>query len=200
MMKRYVLVAIATLGMPVAAMAGGVAAPVIEPTIAQPAPVVAVAPNGDWTGFYAGASLGFGKFTASGAADGNDMGIAGVNLGYRRDFGRLVVGGELSYAKDDLGVSTGNTIDNSTALQLMVGSDMGRTLVYVAAGAVRSDATLAGVKGTDNGYFGGIGVDYALNDRWTVGGEVLSTRYNDFDSTGIDLNATTLQLKVGMRF
>ena len=46
----------------------------------------------------------------------------------------------------------------------------------------------------------GLGFDYAVNDRWTVGGEVLQHQFDDFDATGNDFDATTLKAKVGLRF
>ena len=54
--------------------------------------------------------------------------------------------------------------------------------------------------GSDTGFLYGLGVDYAVSDRWTVGGELLQNRFDDFDGTGTDLDATTLKAKVAMRF
>ena len=47
------------------ALAGGPVVAAEEPLIAAPAPV-AVAPNGEWTGFYAGGQLGFGDVGSTG--------------------------------------------------------------------------------------------------------------------------------------
>lgn len=186
--------------LPVTAHAGGLDQPVAEPVIIQPVAPILVAPGADWTGAYAGASLGFGTFSSTGAPDG-DEGIAGLNLGYRKDFGKVVLGGELSYSKNDIGAKAGeNQINTSTAAKLMLGADMGRTLVYVSGGASQAEVQLAGGTATDTGYFGGLGVDYALTDAWTVGGEVIASRYDDFDNSGIDINDTTLNFKVGYRF
>jgi outer membrane immunogenic protein len=186
--------------LPVTAQAGGLDLAVVEPVIVQPTAPVYVAPNGDWTGAYAGASLGFGTFSVTGQPDGNE-GIVGLNLGYRKDFGKIVLGGELSYSKNDIGAKAGdNQINTSTAAKLMLGADMGRTLVYVSGGAAQAEAQLAGGTATDMGYFGGLGVDYALSDGWTIGGEVIASQYNDFDNSGIDIRDTTLSLKVGYRF
>lgn len=185
---------------PFAAVAGGMAEPIAEPVIIVPVAPVYVAPNGDWTGAYAGASLGFGTLTVPGSPDGQE-GIAGLNLGYRKDFGMMVLGGELSYSKNDIGNKAGDDQVNSTAAaKLMLGADMGRTLVYVSGGASQAEMQLGGVTASDNGYFGGIGVDYALNQRWTVGGEVIASRYDDFNNSGINVKDTTLTLKVGYRF
>ena len=186
--------------LPVAAIAGGMAQPVVEPMIVAPVAPVYAAPNGDWTGAYAGASLGFGNFTASGNPDGQE-GIAGLNLGYRKDFGKFVLGGELSYSKNDLGRSaTDDQINSTKAAKLMLGADMGRTLVYVSGGASQAEIQMGGTTASDNGYFGGLGVDYALTDNWTVGGEVIASRYDDFNNSGVNIKDTTLNFKVGYRF
>ena len=200
-MKSFTTLAlILGAALPVTAHAGGLDQAVVEPVIIQPVAPVYVAPGGDWTGAYAGASLGFGTFSATGAADGNE-GIAGLNIGYRKDFGKVVLGGELSYSKNDIGAKAGeNQINTSTAAKLMLGADMGKTLVYVSGGASQAEVQLSGGTATDMGYFGGLGVDYALTDAWTVGGEVIASRYNDFDNSGIDIKDTTLNLKVGYRF
>ncbi|OYZ99477.1 MAG: hypothetical protein B7Y02_19190 [Rhodobacterales bacterium 17-64-5] len=66
--------------------------------------------------------------------------------------------------------------------------------------SARSNATVSGVSGTDTGYSVGVGADYALTQQWTLGGELTSTRYNNFKSTGVTLKDTSLAVKVGFRF
>jgi outer membrane immunogenic protein len=39
-----------------------------------------------------------------------------------------------------------------------------------------------------------------VNDRWTVGGEVLQHEFDDFDGSGIDVEATTVKAKVALQF
>lgn len=200
-MKSITTLALIVSTLPMAAFAGGMAQPVVEPMIVAPVAPVVYAPSVDWTGAYAGASLGFGNFTASGAANDGHEGIAGLQLGYRKDFGSLVVGGELSYSKNDIGSQgNDNQINTAKAAKLMIGADMGRTLVYATAGLAMASANIEGNSATDNGYLGGIGMDYMLNDKWTVGGEVLTSKYDNFSNSGIDLEDTTLQVKVGYKF
>ena len=199
-MKKIMYLALVASSLPMAAMAGGMAQPVVEPVVQMPPPVL-VAPSTDWTGLYAGASLGFGSVTASGGKSDARGGFAGVDLGYRKDFGTVVVGGEISYAKNDIGLdSTTDQINHTLAGELMLGADLGRTLVYVSGGVARANATLGGSTTTDTGYFAGIGADYLVNDKWTVGAELKSSVYNDFSNSGVDLKDTAVGLKVGMRF
>lgn len=181
------------------ASAGGLAAPEPEPVIAAPPPPPST--GGEWGGFYAGAQLGYADIDSNGAGLNGNGAIGGLHGGYRWDFGRTVVGAEVDYdlADVDLGGTTG-ALDSVARLKLVVGADLGRALVYGTAGLAYANATVGGTDLSDNGYFGGIGVDYALGGNWTAGGELLLHRFDDFDSTGIDLEATTIKAKVAYRF
>jgi opacity protein-like surface antigen len=170
--------------------------PMVEATYAPAAPA-----GVDWSGFYAGAQLGYADIDSNGAGlDGNGF-LGGVHAGYRWDFGSYVAGAELDYdsASIDLGGTTG-TLDDVARLKLMGGAKFGNSLVYATAGAARASATVGGTELSDNGMFYGAGVDMAVTDRWTVGAELLQHNFNDFDGTGTDLDATTIKAKVGMRF
>lgn len=179
-------------------LAGGYAAPVVEAPVA--APVAApVRTGGDWTGGYVGGQIGYGDASAGGI-DGNGA-LYGVRGGYDWDFGQWVVGAGLDWDKTDIDLgNAGDNIDSIARLKLRAGYDLGRTLIYATAGAAHAKADLGGVSRSDNGWFAGIGADYALNDRWTLGGEVLHNQFDDFDNTGTDLDATTAAVTVGFRF
>ncbi len=201
-MKKIALATLILLAAPVAAMAGGPAAPVVEPPISAPAPMMMAAPTVDWTGTYAGVKLGYGKSYTSGALkQGGTMHIAGADLGYRQDMGAYLLGGELSYDRDNINVGAADrTINSTAALKLIVGKSMGQTLFYGSLGVARADATLAGVKGSDTGYTAGIGADYALTQKITLGGELSTNRYNNFNGSGVTLKDTAFAVKVGFRF
>lgn len=202
MKQTFPILSAAVAGMIVAlpAFAGGLSAPVEEPVVyAEAAPVVA--PSADWAGGYVGAQIGYGDVNSGGAGlDGNGA-IGGVHAGYLMDFGQFVTGAELSYdaSNIDLGVG-GDSLDSVARLKLIAGADLGRTMVYGSAGVARASATVAGAGLSDNGYFVGVGADYALTDQWTVGGEVLAHQFNDFAGTGVKIKATTVQAKVAYRF
>ena len=199
-MKKIMYLALAASTLPMAAMAGGMAQPVIEAPVQMAAPII-VAPSVNWTGAYAGAELGYGNITAKGGRADASGGVAGLNLGYRKDFGSLVLGGEVGVTKNDLGVSGGDDqINSALSAQVSLGADLGQTLIYVAGGVARANASVGGDTSYDNGYFAGVGADYLLNDKWTIGGEIKSSVYNDFGSSGIDLKDTSIGMKVGMRF
>ncbi len=191
------------LGAPIAAMAGGPATPTIEPVVAAPVALPVIVPHGDWTGGYIGLSLGSGNSYGSTPGNGNTLGVGGAHIGYRYETGRFVVGGELSYNKDDIGrksKATGTTVNNTSALDLIVGGDLGRTLVYGTLGVSRAQATVAGVSASDTGYGLGIGLDYAVNEKFTVGGQIKTNRYHNFNGSSSDLKDTMVLLKVGLKF
>lgn len=202
MKTTYTLVTATLIGLTggLPALAGGMTTPVEEPMVyAELAPVIA--PSADWSGGYVGAQLGYGDVNSNGAGlDGNGA-IGGVHAGYLMDFGQFVTGAELSYdtSNIDLGAA-GDTLDSVARLKLIAGYDLGRTMIYGSAGVARASATLGGVGQSDNGYFVGLGADYALTDQWTFGGEVMAHRFNDFAGTGVKLEATTIQAKIAYRF
>lgn len=198
---------IATLIAPAAAFAGGVA-----PTPAPaPAPVVApIAPVGtDWTGAYGGIQLEYGDIdadTTAGADVGDgDNAVYGVFGGYRYDFGNVVVGGELdlNFADIDLEDAAGTNVGNIESIYRLgaeVGYDAGPALIYATAGVAQATAELGGTDYDDNGYFYGAGVDYLVTDQITLGAEVLQHEFEDFDSTGNDISATTFGINAAFRF
>lgn len=102
-----------------AAYAGGVAPAPVEPAPMAPAPIAM--PSTDWTGGYAGASLGWGGVNLDG--DGDDLDailgddddddddlfdvdgdgvVGGAFAGYQYDFGSFVLGGELDLNASNL--------------------------------------------------------------------------------------------------
>lgn len=183
------------------ALAGGLTTPVPEPEV-MPAAAPYVAPGMDWSGAYVGGQLGYGDVDSNGdGLDGSGW-LGGVHGGYRWDMGNFVAGAELSYDKTsiDLGATAGNQLDDVAALKLTAGREFGRSLVYGTLGAAYASATVGGADLSDNGYLYGLGVDYAISDRWTVGGELLQHKFNDFDGSGTDLDAMTLKAKVALRF
>jgi outer membrane immunogenic protein len=199
MMKFTVLTAATLLSAP--AFAGGLGDVAPEPQVAAYDAPVQANTGGDWSGAYVGAQVGYGDLKSNGAGLDGDGAIGGVHAGYRYDFGQFVAGAELDYdtANVDLGAGVGE-LDNVARLKLKGGYDLGRTLVYGTIGAAYAEASVGGTTLKDNGYFGGIGVDYAISDQFSVGGEYLAHKFNDFDGSGADLDVNTLTARVSFKF
>lgn len=192
------LAAVTTSALALPAFAGGYNAPVVEAPVAAPvvAPIAA-SPDGDWTGAYVAGQLGWGHSKFGGASD--NTGVYGICGGYDYDFGKFVLGGSVDWNKVDANLGTDKLKDISR-LGLRAGYDMGRTLVYVAGGAARANVGTPTGNVHDNGYYAGLGMDYAINDKWTVGGEVLQNHFSNFGGSGSSLNSTTAAVNVGFRF
>ncbi len=195
-------VALAAVAAP--AMAGGLNQPVIEPApvAAAPAPVV-VAPGRDWTGFYAGAQLGYGwgdVDTDNGVEYGDVEGaLGGLHVGFDRDFGQFVLGAEASYNAADLSTE-GFDLDQMTRIGLRAGFDAGNALVFLTGGYANARIDVAGERNTEDGWFAGIGVDYMLTDNWSLGGQVLTHQFDNVGTIGADVQATTLEARASYRF
>lgn len=152
----------------------------------------------DKGGAYGGLQIGNLSADTSGAAsiDGDDF-IYGLHLGYDIDLGTAIVGGEIDMDFGDIELGGGaEEIDSVTRLKLRAGTNFGQTLVYGTAGLARADASL----GTDNGAFLGAGVGFDTGTGWVIGGEVLYHEFDDFENTGIDIEATTITARASFRF
>lgn len=202
-MKSIAMLAVGMFAVPFAAFAGGPVAPAADVYVQPPMAMTPAATDGDWGGFYAGAQLGYGNVTSNSAGlDGNDA-IGGLHAGYRADLGRTVLGAELDYniANIELGNGLPDTsLDSVARFKLMAGYDLGRALVYVTGGAAYAEATVLGTGLSDDGYFAGIGMDYKLTDTLNLGAEILGHRFDNFDNSGVDIEAVTVQAKVAYRF
>ena len=186
------------------AIAGGMVTPVIEPVIVAP---VIIAPVGvDWSGLYAG--LSYGSSTSSGAYDdmaGNfkDATDFGLHLGYMRDMGNLVVGGELEYAMENFADSSKNS--DIFRVKGRVGYDAGRLLPYAVLGFSHANLKDTNVNYSQDGLTAGLGLDYMVTDRFIIGAEYLMDRYNDVGKAdglpaGLDLDLHTVAIRATMRF
>ncbi len=201
-MKRIMSIAVIGLGVTSPALAGNVTfeAPVETP-IAAPAPIPAPLP--DWGGAYIGGQLGYGQSELpldTGEVDGDGI-IGGIHAGYLWDFGTLVAGVEGNYdlAAIEFDDDSGE-IDDVARLKLRVGADLGDALLYATAGAAYASASVGGADLSDDGIFGGIGLDYRITDAVTVGAELLRHDFSDFDGSGLDVEVDTLQARASLHF
>jgi opacity protein-like surface antigen len=197
-MKAFAAV-LASLAVATPALAGGPTTPVEEPVIVPaPAPVVMSA---DWSGAYVGGQLGYGDVDSNGGGlDGNGW-LGGVHAGYLWDLGTFVAGAELDYDTADIDLGgTAGSLDDVTRLKLIGGTELGNSLLYATAGAAYANATVGGADLSDDGWFLGAGMAVPVGGNWTVGGEILQHQFNNFDGSGVDLDATTATARVSLRF
>ena len=154
-----------------------------------------------WSGFYAGALVGFGVGTStqvddSGLGNGTyhpEGGLAGLTLGYNTSIGPALVGieGDASLASfkgsspwcgSTPGVC-GTKADQVETLRLRIGMPFAHTLLYVTGGLavahVKAWNEAAAVSGTANrmGWTIGAGIEHQVTRSWSLKGEYL---YGDF--------------------
>lgn len=166
------------------------------------APVAPVAPapsfsSPDWTGFYGGVQLGYGDVdtNVSGSDDGVIGGIVG---GYDYDLGNFVVGGGIDYDFADISVANNAaTLENVFRAKLRGGYKLGNGLIYGTGGYAQAETDNLG---SDDGYFIGAGYEHLVTDNFTVGGELLYHEFDNYNSTAVDVEATTLQVRGTFRF
>jgi outer membrane immunogenic protein len=184
------------------AMAGGFAEPIATPPVAAPVIVAQPAPmmSADWTGFYAGAQLGYGQLKSDAIADEPKDLLYGVHAGYLYDLGSVVLGAELDYDMTNIGFAAPAVdLDSVARFKLRAGYDAGAFQPYLTAGVAQ--ATVSGaLDGTSDGRFAGLGVDYQLSDSFRIGGEVLAHQFDNLVDSGVDVDATTLTLRASYNF
>ena len=190
--------AFATLGaslFAVTAHAGGYVAPVVEPA---PAPIVTpvVTNVSDWSGFYAGLQYGQGDADVSfdGDSVSDDFDAYGLHAGYNRDFGQFVLGGELDYNRIDLDdAGEGDLV----RLRGRAGYDLGRFLPYVSLGAAHVETDDL----SDTAFTYGIGADFKVTERVTVGAEYTRQDFDGVnDVSSFDVDTDMVQVRASFRF
>lgn len=167
---------------------------------AQPAPVtyteVAAAPTGEWTGPYVGAQIGYANVGSSAAGVEGDGVIGGIVAGYDWDLGDWVIGLGLDYdfANIDLGPAT---LENVLRVKARGGRKVGSGLIYGTAGYAHAYTdTLS----DDGGFFVGAGYEQPVSDQFSIGAELLYHEFSDFNGSGVDVDATTFELRGLFRF
>ncbi|MCG7495114.1 outer membrane protein [Thalassobius sp. Cn5-15] len=173
------------------AFAGSADPAPVDPT---PEPVSLAPVAAPWTGGYVGLNLGYADIEA-GALDA-DGGFYGLSAGYDYDLGDWVIGGGIDYDRLDIDLG-GNDVESAARLKVRAGYDLGDGLLYGTAGAVRIDVDTLG---DDTGYFIGAGYEHRVTDQVSVGGEILYHEVDDFNGSGVDVEATTIAAKVNFRF
>ncbi|MGI3168885.1 outer membrane protein [Pseudooceanicola sp. C21-150M6] len=174
-----------------AAVAGSPTPAPADPVIVEP--VVPVMQTGDWTGGYFGGSLGYADIDGGGAS--GDGVIGGLQLGYDYDFGSFVAGAELEALGSDVDLG-GVSLDNMYRLKARMGYDAGPALIYATGGYANADSSI----GNDDGWVAGVGAEYMMTDKVSVGGEYLYHEFNDFNGSGTDVTGNTFAARVNYRF
>ena len=161
--------------------------------------------NTDWSGVYVGGTFSFGtgesrisnnSGTTTGDFDIDGFG-AGVALGYNRTAGNIVYGVETDFTLSEIdGLTANNCGGNCTAeidwlwtLRGRIGYNANRFMPYITGGLAVGDAEasvpgLASNSDVIAGWTLGAGVEFLLNNNWTVKGEYLFVDLGDMGIPG----------------
>ena len=153
----------------------------------------------DWTGAYGGVQLGYGDLDGDNGLGDDEGGLIGGHLGYQRDFGRWVLGGEVDGDFTDIDLN-GGRLDSIARIKGRVGRDLGRSLIYGTGGIAFADGGFGGRDASETGWVIGGGYAWSVNERVTLGTELLHHEFDDFDGPGRDVSVTTLSARISFNF
>ena len=203
-MNHVTLLAALICGSATTVLAGGYTAPVVESE-----PAVAVVPaTADWTGFYGGVQLGGAELSLHQPALDAHLGLEGrhygLHVGYLRDYGQFVAGGELSYDKlddFDAGVEGGDFDGNVIRAKLLAGYDSGKFLPYAAVSFARMELESGPVSMDDTGFGFGVGAKFLATPRVMLGVEWMTNEFEFEQGEGsADIDLGTVSLSASYRF
>ena len=180
-----------------ASFAGGYVAPVVD-TAPVVTPVVPVQAGPDWSGFYAGLQYGQGNAELSDDDLDSDYDAYGLHAGYLFDFGQVIAGAELDYNKADLDDVDGDA--DLWRLRGRVGYDMGRFQPYATLGAARISTDDDAGDISETGITYGLGAEYLVTEKFSVGAEYSRSDFSDVIADGIDLDTDLVQVRASYRF
>jgi len=192
---RFLAVCAAT-AMPFVALANGDTAALTTLSVATQS-----APSVNWSGFYAGASAGFGSGNTDhadaidqsnvGPSTDPEGGLISIYLGYNYQFvNNMVLGVEIDYSASDMNGSASSSpaygcaaaciteIESFATARVRLGYSIDQWLPYLTAGiaSTKYTGTIGALSGssTETSTTYGVGVDYDLNGTgWVARGEVL---------------------------
>ncbi|WP_271948532.1 outer membrane protein [Ruegeria faecimaris] len=154
--------------------------------------------SGNWTGFYGGLQVGYADIDTNVSGVDGDGAIGGIVLGYDYDLGDWVVGGGFDYDWTSIELTPGVEVEDVWRLKARAGYKVTPVgLLYGIGGYAEASTDNLG---SDDGWFIGAGYEQIVAPNVSVGGEILYHEFNDFDSTGIDVDATTIQARATYRF
>ncbi|MEO0495862.1 MAG: outer membrane beta-barrel protein [Pseudomonadota bacterium] len=185
----------AFLAMGAAAFAADAIDEIPQPPIAPPPGVEVFS----WQGGYIGASAGAAIFNPTPGFATNTGFIGGAFAGYNFQNGNVVFAPELDF---DYSATSSGALDLNYVGRVKgkLGYSFDRTLVSVIGGGAFAGADAGAGALTDFGWLAGASVDYAVTDNIFAGGEYLYHSFDNFDSSGIDVNVQTIKARVGFKF
>jgi outer membrane immunogenic protein len=159
----------------------------------------------DWSGFYVGASAGYGWASSNAAVDDESGPGVALQAGYNHDFGSWVAGARAEFVPSSLAEVevNGRELGNAGRVVGTAGvkiGDTGSTLAYGMAGVGIATSSEGDEDFTDYGWTVGAGVAQALTENVSVFGEVSYARFDDVADTKFDVDGVGVAAGVAYRF
>jgi len=178
-----------------AAFAGSLTQVVVEPPVYMPAPSASV----NWTGAYAGVTLGYGRVSFGGGRA--NLGAAALHVGYNSDMGDWIVGADVAFAPGFNQTVRRRELGWGATARLRAGpkfGDEGRFWGFGTLGFahVSHDSVLGGDRRSANGWIAGVGISHLMQNNIILTGEVLHGR----TSAGGGVNGTGVAVSASYRF
>ncbi|MEZ5769974.1 MAG: outer membrane beta-barrel protein [Paracoccaceae bacterium] len=189
---KYTLLATVIAGLVGSAALAGSPEPYIE-EVYMPAPQ----PVADWAGFYAGGTGGIqsGTITPGFTFDATTY---GGFAGYNMQSGNLVYGVEIAAQTGTIRLPPSFDLDYVVDAKARIGYSLGDALLYASGGYTTTDTGLLGL--TASGWNAGAGLDYAVTDKFFLGGEYTYRNLPNTTPGGFDYASHGGQLRAGIRF
>ncbi|MBX2805945.1 MAG: outer membrane beta-barrel protein [Hyphomicrobiales bacterium] len=185
-MKHGAVTALSALAL-VASVSFAKAADVYEGGSIKDEPVYST-PYIGWTGFYVGGHLG-GVFDESDILDEEEVFAGGFQLGYNRQLSeRFVIGleGDMSFLDDE-------EAEYLSSIRARLGWSNGPVLAYLTGGVGFLEFDDEDI---DPGFAVGGGIDYKIQDNWSVGAEALYYNFEDPDDADEDFELWTARARL----
>ncbi len=149
----------------------------------------------DWTGFYIGAHLGYGRDEGS---DATGI-VGGGQIGYNWQFARnWVIGIEGDISATDISENTiPARVDYLGSIRGRLGYAMGRTLVYGTGGWGTGQVTGAGLTISSDAWVIGGGLEWAFSRNWSGRAEFL---HYEFDDNGLPGRGYAQVFRIGVNY
>lgn len=191
-MKKLLVAAAAFAALSFSAPANAADVPVKGPFYkAAPAPVF------DWTGFYVGAHVGYGRENGS---DASGL-IGGAQIGYNWQLSRnwvFGIEGDITGTDiNDASLGIPVHVDYLASVRARIGYTWDRVMVYGTGGWGYARVGGLGVHQTGDGYVLGAGVEWAFNRNWSARAEFL---HYEFDDNGLPGNAYAQAFRLGVNY
>jgi len=159
----------------------------------------------DWSGFYVGASVGYGWASSNAAVDDESSLGGALHAGYNQDFGSWVAGARADFVPSSLAdiEVNGRELGNSGRLVGTAGvklGESGNTLAYGLGGLAIAASSEGDEDFTDLGWTIGAGVAHAVTENVSVFGEVNYARFNDVADTAFDVDGLGVSAGIAYRF